>query len=77
MNMVDCTSENSKAVFVRNFLVAQGNRSKAPYLFDEDPEAIVEVIWLYIFGFEDVPVVSEDEANELRDIVRESYWERR
>ena len=76
INMVNYTSENPKAVFVRDFLVAQGDRSKAPHLFDENPEAIVDVIWLNILGFENVPVVSEDEANELRDLVRKPYGER-
>ena len=71
--MFDYASKNPKAVFVRDFLVAQGDRSKAPHLFDEDPEAIFDVIWLNIFGFEDMLVVSEDEANELRNMVRKSY----
>lgn len=76
IDIVDYTSENTKAVFIRDLLVAQRNRSEAPHLFDEDPEAIIDVIWLDIFGLEDVPVVSEDEANELHDPVREPYWER-
>ncbi len=38
-----------------------------PYLFDKDPDAIVDVVRLSIFGFEDTPVVSEDDTNELYD----------
>ena len=75
INMVDHTRENPKTVFVRDFLIAERDRSKAPHLFDEDPEAVVDVIWLNIFGFEDMLVVSEDEANKLRDLVREPYEE--
>ena len=71
INVFNYTSENPKAVFVCDLLVAQRYRSKAPHLFDEDPKAIIDVIWLNIFRFENVPVVSEDEANELRDLVRE------
>ena len=71
--MVDYASENPKAVFVRDFLVVQRDRSKASHLFDEDPEAIADVIWLNMFRFEDMPVVSEDEANELSDMVRKSH----
>ena len=59
-----------KPLFVRDVLVAQGDRSKAPHLFHEYPEAIIDVIGLNLFGFEDVPVVSEDDANKLRDLVR-------
>lgn len=77
IDVVDCHSKNPKPLFVRDFLVAQRDRSKAPHLFDEYPEAIIDVIWLNIFGFEDVPVVSEGDANELRDLVRESYKEHR
>ena len=75
IDVVDRRGKNSKPVFVRNFFVAQRDRSEAPYLFDKYPEAIIHVVWLNIFGFEDMPVVSKDDTNELREPVRESYKE--
>ena len=69
--MVDYSRKNPKALFARDFLVAQRDGPKTPHVFHEYPEDYVFVIGLNIFGRKNVPV-SENEGYELRVQIRES-----
>ena len=64
--MINCRRENAKPVFVGNFFLAKLNRPQAPYLFDRDPETVVDVFDLDVLGPEDVPIVAENDTDELR-----------